>query len=131
MIHSDNAFASVAYLRIKHAELEDKEAQLIDPSVPPLLEEKYTDLQVSVTHSLQATTDGEKPEYDLDAAVYFFPSSVKSIGPWVAVTIHPSLLPDANTQSIEGVVDECFQRLQSASLSHQKYLCDSETTTLS
>ncbi|CEL59671.1 Diphthine--ammonia ligase OS=Schizosaccharomyces pombe (strain 972 / ATCC 24843) GN=mug71 PE=1 SV=1 [Rhizoctonia solani AG-1 IB] len=49
VVHSDHAFATVAYLQIKDAILEDKPQSIsIAPTIPLLLEEVATELELSV-----------------------------------------------------------------------------------
>lgn len=56
VIHSDNDFATVAYLRIKEAGLDEKESSSYPTMrLPPLLSEPYEDI-IRVLQSTDATT---------------------------------------------------------------------------
>ena len=71
VIHSDNDFATVAYLRIKSGTLEGKtSAESIDPVIPNLLEEAFEEVRSALEQSLRsASTLDDKPEYAPDDAV--------------------------------------------------------------
>ncbi|KAJ3554772.1 hypothetical protein NM688_g2937 [Phlebia brevispora] len=110
VIHSDNDFATVAYLRIKYVVLEEKEEpSSIDPAVPPVYEAEYDEVRLAVEHSLKSSESSiPAPEYAPgDAVLYFAPSS-KAIGPWVAITDVHRNLSGTSPPSIEDEVHECF-----------------------
>ena len=114
MIHSDNDFATVAYLRVKSGRLEEKEqTRPIDPSIPPLLDETFEEVQTALEQSLiSSSTPAAPPEYAIGEALLYFPTSSKSIGPWVAVTDVRKGPSSSESLSIEDEVIHCFQNLK-------------------
>ncbi|KAL5488031.1 hypothetical protein ACEPAI_6139 [Sanghuangporus weigelae] len=91
VIHSDNAFATVAYLRIKNASLEEKEiGPYVPVSTPPLLDPEHRDLEMHLRDGNMVT-------------------SSKS-GRWVVVSNIQS--PEGSTRSIDEEVTACFRLLQ-------------------
>ncbi|KAJ3909884.1 hypothetical protein F5879DRAFT_931597 [Lentinula edodes] len=123
VIHSDNDFATVAYLRIKNARLEpkptsDAHAQL---TVPPILDEDFEAVRTSITevepHSF-AVHLSESVPHSLD-----FATATKSNGKWVAVTnVQIECSADA---SIEDEITQCFNLLQERLASHNLSLAHS------
>ncbi|KIP07008.1 hypothetical protein PHLGIDRAFT_106172 [Phlebiopsis gigantea 11061_1 CR5-6] len=114
VIHSDNDFATVAYLRIKNAVLEDKDAAPINPAVPSQLEERFEELHEEMGDSLQSKQSEVKPpSYDPEAAVLFFASTSRRVDHWVVVSsIHRNLSRGMHAIPIEDEVTECFQTLK-------------------
>lgn len=119
VIHSDNDFATVAYLRIKEAALQPK-ASLVHQqlAVPPLLEEPFSRIRDLLGPSTPSTDSENQPSPTYPS---FHPRSHKRIGDWVSVanvqrdfTEHPDEL------TVEDEVRECFEQLQGTSdlLSH-------------
>ncbi|KAJ3882965.1 hypothetical protein F5051DRAFT_392889 [Lentinula edodes] len=123
VIHSDNDFATVAYLRIKNARLEpkstsDAHAQL---TVPPILDEDFEAVRTSITevepHSFVVHLSESVP-HSLD-----FTTATKSNGKWVAVTnVQIECSADA---SIEDEITQCFHFLQERLASHNLSLAHS------
>lgn len=117
MIHSDNDFATVAYLRIKSATLQDKEKVEPAPTVPSLLEEEYEEIQ----NRVQKRSDSEQhtispsPPYAPADAVFFFPSSASRRESWIAITATRTRRFDEEI-SLEDEVHECFRVLQGTPL---------------
>lgn len=115
VIHSDNAFATVAYLRIKDADLIPKEFQNNDfLTVPPLLEERFQ----SVQDALQAEphTNGSElpPAPGLEVnTVPDIGCSSSRVGDWVSVCNVQRQVPETEKEiSLEDEVEECFAILQ-------------------
>lgn len=117
VIHSDNDFATVAYLRIKNAVLEDKDAVPINPAVPSQLEERFEELHEDIANYLQSKQSEVKPlSYDPEAAVLFFASTSRRVDDWVVVSsIHRNLSRGMHAIPIEDEVTECFQTLKGPS----------------
>ncbi|GJE84099.1 diphthine--ammonia ligase [Phanerochaete sordida] len=114
VIHSDSDFATVAYLRVKNATLEEKVAVTVDPTVPPVLEESYDSVRESVEQSLRSQNQSvEMLPYDAEAAILYYPGqSAKRVGSWVVVPyVHGDIDRDS-TVPIEDEVKQCFQKLQ-------------------
>lgn len=112
VIHSDNDFATVAYLRIKSATLEPKSSVGINPQIPPLLEDEYDSIRIAVEESQDMHGPVvDIPKYSPESSVLYWPPSTKLLGPWVAITnVHRRLV--GGEISIEDEVRECFCQLQ-------------------
>ncbi|KAI0089326.1 hypothetical protein BDY19DRAFT_1041644 [Irpex rosettiformis] len=123
VIHSDNDFATVAYLRIKRATLQEKEASEPDPPVPPLLDEEYEQVQsiVQTRLSLEHTTTSPPPQYSPTDALVFRSSSSRRES-WVAVTSTRTHDFQKNI-SLEEEVHECFQSLKTRLGEHSLDTC--------
>lgn len=119
VIHSDNDFATVAYLRIRNAVLIPKEeARTAEPRRPPLLESRFTEVLDKVTESPTSeepspSSGGEIP--DNTNLISEFSTRDKQIGPWVAI---------GNVQrttqgeiSVADEVRECLHLLEGATTS--------------
>ena len=119
VVVDESHVAPVAYLRIKHALLVEKEATpaaSIDIPVPPLLEPSFETLHRQMDKSLyDATSDSAS---GTNSSHPHIPAelgpSVRHIGPWIAVgnvrlpTAHP------RPSSVGEEVTRCFEILQSA-----------------
>ncbi|KAJ3854230.1 hypothetical protein EV368DRAFT_73005 [Lentinula lateritia] len=123
VIHSDNDFATVAYLRIKNARLEPKPSSdaHVQLTVPPLLDEDFEVVRSSITevepHSIDVHLSESVP-HSLD-----FTTATKSNGKWVAVTnVEFECSADA---SIEDEITQCFHLLQERLASHNLSLAHS------
>lgn len=114
VIHSDNGFATVAYLRIKKAKLEDKLNKSPEPIIPTLLDAHFVELEEKLS---QAGTVGVISG-TIDAVVSEMPSEPSIQAPthherhhWVAIgQVQCRTLQ--NNLTIEEEVHECFQQLQ-------------------
>lgn len=109
VIHSDNDFATVAFLRIKGATLEPKSNAHLLAVVPPLLEEGFKMLEKTVVDSRK-----ESPiEDDLPGPVVApshhpnIPfSTSRRMGPWIVVSnVQATKVTD---MTIEEEVTQCF-----------------------
>lgn len=119
MIHSDNDFATVAFLRIRRASLEAKREQEIDIAVPALLDPPY--FQVAEYIQAELTNDGQSPgraqpqiysNRALDIEL-MAPSISRYLDNWISVgNIHRDL-SDVSDMPLEDEVRECFYILQS------------------
>ncbi|KAJ3812160.1 hypothetical protein F5876DRAFT_87885 [Lentinula aff. lateritia] len=123
VIHSDNDFATVAYLRIKNARLEPKPSSdaHVQLTVPPLLDEDFEVVRSSITevepHSIDVHLSESVP-HSLN-----FTTATKSNGKWVAVTnVEFECSADA---SIEDEITQCFHLLQERLASHNLSLAHS------
>lgn len=113
VIHSDNDFATVAYLRIKDASLEEKAASSSkDPVIPPVIEDRFDEVRSAIEESMTLSRPtSSAPEYSPEGAALFFASSSKANGPWVAITDIHRQLSGPSSFSIEDEVRECMQVL--------------------
>ncbi|KAI5830420.1 hypothetical protein K523DRAFT_381775 [Schizophyllum commune Tattone D] len=119
VIHSDNDFATVAYLRIKSATLEPKpeSSAHFEVAIPPLLDEDATDVREAVEKSQSV----DVPRPDGDSLSIESPGtlpkdiSVREAEDWVAIgnIQHPS--PDASL-SLEDEMTACFELLKAEQL---------------
>jgi diphthine-ammonia ligase len=111
VIHSDSDFATVAYLRVKAARLEDKIVAFSSAVVPPLLEEDFEHIQ-DVTLRAQAEPNAVKLHAarvgDREESVT---SSSTQSGPWLAIAgVQGSAT--SRDQPIEDEVRKCFTEIQ-------------------
>ncbi|KAL1661479.1 hypothetical protein GGF50DRAFT_129469 [Schizophyllum commune] len=127
VIHSDNDFATVAYLRIKSATLEPKpeSSAHFEVAIPPLLDEDATDVREAVEKSQSV----DVPRPDGDSLSIESPGtlpkdiSVREAEDWVAIgnIQHPS--PDASL-SLEDEMTACFELLKEQLDQHSLSLPD-------
>ncbi|KAG5651969.1 hypothetical protein H0H81_006784 [Sphagnurus paluster] len=115
VIHSDNDFATVAFLRIRNAVLEEKAAeQDFELAIPPLLDAEYLRLRDAVASSQEISwtlscihTNEMKP---FEGTVV---ANTKKLNPWISVSnIQRELQTPPVELSIEDEVVECFELLQ-------------------
>lgn len=108
VIHSDNDFATVAYLRVLKASLQDKvECQAVDPTIPPLLEEKFHSVQDDVLAT--PSTPMPKPAIHPVQLTIRASPSVDPNRKWLAFT---DIQCSSNAgQSVEDEARECFRLL--------------------
>lgn len=113
MIHSDNAFATVAYLRIKEAELQPKEVGSIsDVIIPPLLEEDFALVQDNLQTGAVLKKSRWSREPRIDREEDIMPSSSR-VGNWVSIcNIQRTVSHSKEDLSLEEEVTECFEILQ-------------------
>ncbi|KAF8630333.1 hypothetical protein AX15_002983 [Amanita polypyramis BW_CC] len=111
VIHSDNDFATVAFLRIRKASIAQKSLSEVafDVSAPPLLDESYSKIPPLLHGSPFPASQNVSPgSHDHVAHVH---PSIMSRGSWITVTNiqrcdgSPFLLPEI---SLEDEVVECF-----------------------
>lgn len=122
VIHSDNDFATVAFLRIRRASLEAKREQEADIAVPALLDLPY--LQVAEYIQAELTNDGQSPgrtqpqiypNRALDIKL-MAPSISKYLGNWISIgNIHRDFR-DVSDMPLEDEVRQCFHVLQSRNI---------------
>ena len=116
VLHSDNGFATVAYLRVKGATFEEKQGGGGDLVVPPLLEGDFA--------RIQTLSRGPHP---VDTSIHAFPGSTAGqfAGPsrsrrggWVSVG--NVCYPTNPTAPFEEEVTRCFRELQGSFMSAQE-----------
>lgn len=116
MIHSDNDFATVAYLRVKDAYLEDKEPcsdELL--GLPSLLTANFSAMENILAKKLDKNTQTKLLQTtvpaDRDAEYTSISLSSKKAGRWVVVS---NVQNEAGKtgNSIGDEVDLCFQHLR-------------------
>lgn len=119
VIHSDNDFATVAFLRIKKAVLEPKSSSVsLDIRVPLLLDEPFIRVRDAVleSQSNSATSDLVRAEPAQSHEVV--KSNTKRLDSWVAVT---NVQSESRDQSVEEEVTACFHILRG--ILRRVYLC--------
>ena len=113
VIHSDNDFATVAYLRVLRATLENKpsvDLPVINP--PELLSEEFVDLGEDISNPPPGDEADEILLRERERAAVFVTSS--RVGPWVSVTnVQASQDPQIRETSIEEETVACFGILKS------------------
>ena len=118
VIHSDNDFATVAFLRIKAAKHEDRPEITNPVAIPPLLDEDYS--------SLESVVSSSENNYKTEIQPPTFPTSntqqpnipileCKRIGAWVSVS-NIQIYPSESPVTIEEEVAQCFRMLASEHL---------------
>ena len=87
MVHSDNAFAAVSYLRVKGVTLEGKPESGNDLTVPPLLEPDFTRIRVLLRgdHSVDSSIRAVSESVTCQSTVQSRGSSGSRRGGWVVV----------------------------------------------
>ncbi|KAG2013521.1 hypothetical protein CC2G_010422 [Coprinopsis cinerea AmutBmut pab1-1] len=119
VIHSDNDFATVAYLRVKKGALEPKPDIVQGAlSIPPLLEDPYIDLEATLKGS---HIEFSSPREWTGSFPSQLPPSSHKRGNWVAVSnVHRSvpLGAPAADLPISEEVEECFSILKNELQSH-------------
>ncbi|TFY59943.1 hypothetical protein EVJ58_g5455 [Rhodofomes roseus] len=121
VIHSDNDFATVAYLRVKNAVLEPKPEELhIGPAIPPLLSEVFAEVQNAVVRAVDRPSYPPDPsgmELVDDSSLHPPGTSVSKVGRWVAVANITASDSDG-VLSTEDEVRNCFEQLQDHLATH-------------
>ena len=110
---SEDKYAPVAYLRIKSAQLENKEHSVdFNVAVPPLLEPEYIELCSSIEGAVVPTLAGDPA---IPSQTFAEAAHTKRNGPWLALSnvVAEDLSADA---SLEDEVAACFHRLQGNAL---------------
>lgn len=110
VIHSDNDFATVAYLRIKNANLETKQGTHLSVTIPPLLEDGFMEVERTVSQS-SAVLKIPAPSTTLENLQE--PPKLRQAsrlsGPWITLA---NICAEPSEGSFENEVEKCFQKLQ-------------------
>ena len=115
IIHSDNDFATVAYVRIKNATLEPKDST-ISPSVhvPPLLEPGFFEVHNAAKESEGSVT--RPPDAHFDSSQFRFAPArgimIKRLGRWVAISNVQRNTDVSAEITMEEEVEQCFRNLK-------------------
>ncbi|KAF8742931.1 Diphthamide synthase, partial [Rhizoctonia solani] len=111
VVHSDHGFATVAYLRIKGAVLEDKpQSTPLAPTVPPLLEEFSTELELSLVEQQQSEI--QDPHLIKNPVSPPIDTQVIRQSDWLFISNVQCNLPIMDTP-IEEEVISCFDSIKS------------------
>ncbi|KAG6911219.1 hypothetical protein DXG01_003086 [Tephrocybe rancida] len=114
VIHSDNSFATVAFLRVKNAHLEAKPpVPSFELEIPDVLDDDFTTLHSAVEQSVSSRRAGLPAPTHL-AGLKIKTADSRKLGSWVSISnIECTIqIPDV-ALSIEEEVTECFQSLES------------------
>ncbi|KAG1833394.1 hypothetical protein EV424DRAFT_1365178 [Suillus variegatus] len=134
VMHTDNDFAPVAYLRIKQASLHPKESSTDGKvEVPPLLDDRFGELKnVVETSVLEQYEKGSSGTYEPTNKLHHIPDhpSTHAIGSWLAVGNIHSNLSLRSEIPLEEQVRDCFIQLQGILQSHDLRIEDVANITL-
>lgn len=114
VIHSDNDFATVAYLRIKNATLEDKPGRILEPTIPTLLDSRFSELEekLAQTNTVNAPIE---PAHAAASEIHNEPilqaPTHHERRHWVAVGQVQSKALESNL-TIEQEVKDCFEQMR-------------------
>jgi diphthine-ammonia ligase len=115
VIHSDNDWATVAYLRVKSAALEPKKitaigATLFALPIPRLLDENFSDICNELLR-LPAIPPTQHPvAAHIEQDYLGFPTSSRCVGDWVGVS-NVQVISPLTDITIEDEVVMCFHNL--------------------
>jgi diphthine-ammonia ligase len=116
VVHSDNDFATVAFLRVNHADLQPKSNALaLELVVPALLDIDFVKIHDAVSDSI-SNYIGRHQNVSLSRISGPLPAvecSSSKLDSWVAVTNIQNNVQLSDCISVEGEVRECFNILQS------------------
>ncbi|KAJ7765005.1 hypothetical protein DFH07DRAFT_1015601 [Mycena maculata] len=113
VIHSDSAFGTVAYLRIKIATLHPK--TLPGPTalaVPELLDEGFASVRDRITQLPSNALPAPTRSNPGSSSVLSSNPQSQKLGPWIAISNVCSGRDDKSDRSIEDEVRQCFAVLQ-------------------
>ncbi|QRV87372.1 diphthamide biosynthesis protein [Ceratobasidium sp. AG-Ba] len=114
IVHSDHAFATVAYLEVTNAILEDKLGSVsLEPTIPPLLDETALQIQAA----LSARQNNPSPEDGPTASqTVTIEPKIHVTGPWAYISDVQGDLPPK--ESVEDEVVACFDTIKEFLLRH-------------
>ncbi|RPD67264.1 hypothetical protein L227DRAFT_582593 [Lentinus tigrinus ALCF2SS1-6] len=127
VVHSDNDFATVAYIRIKKASLQPKTSvsDVFDVAIPPVLAEPFSNLR-NIAASGLSPQRSDTPT--MTGSISSTPSPATSsnkIGPWVSVAnVQRELCEPLREVTIEDEVRECFETLKARLAKHSLTLAN-------
>lgn len=109
IVHSDHAFATVAYLEVKDAVLDDKpEQDLLSPTIPPMLD----DLALQVQEACSGLSDeysSSEPTSTVGILTAAKPN-IRIVGSWAYVSnVQHTLSSTDAIISIEDEMNGCFK----------------------
>ncbi|KAK0191133.1 hypothetical protein F5146DRAFT_1103291 [Armillaria mellea] len=122
VIHSDNDFATVAYLRVKNAILLPKDPTTLDVLVPPLLiSPTYDNILQTITSKELSSSSLSSSGAPIDSKAHHeFAILSTRVGPWITVSNVQSRNQDNIT--IEEEITECFNLLRDQLARHSLQL---------
>ncbi|KAG8766524.1 hypothetical protein FRC12_006811 [Ceratobasidium sp. 428] len=108
IVHSDHAFATVAYLEVKDASLEDKpEHAPLQPTIPPMLDEPGLQVQAALSHIEESkSTSAAAPASPHTSTK----PSIRVVGSWLYIgDVEGNCSP---TDPVEDEVAACFKTIK-------------------
>ncbi|KAG8960738.1 hypothetical protein FRC03_006175 [Tulasnella sp. 419] len=119
VVHSDNDFATVAYLRIKNAELQSKEGVTdTKVAVPPLLDDLAAEI-LEICSSVQPGLETPAPQATEGHRLQSVAS--RKIGRWIGVSVAQSTAlheTSSNEYSLEDEIRSCFELVREQLAKH-------------
>ncbi|KAJ8523424.1 hypothetical protein ONZ45_g134 [Pleurotus djamor] len=114
VIHSDNDFATVAYLRIKRARLDEKDRDNnFDLEIPPVLQNKSQSVAEALRQYDQVQSQDPAPSLLSQPTSSIPVAASHSVNSWVSISnIQVTDWPVASEFSVEDEVKACFGLLQ-------------------
>ncbi|KAF9476485.1 hypothetical protein BDN70DRAFT_882307 [Pholiota conissans] len=110
VIHSDNDFATVAFLRIKSADLQEKSTTVGRVIIPSLLDEAHESIRVSILNSENPSARDSKAVSRSAQEPSIKPASSLKKGRWVVVS-NIQIVPPETAIAVEEEVVQCFRIL--------------------
>ena len=122
VVHSDNGFAAVSYLRVKGAILKEKPESENKLTVPPLLETDFARIQTSLRgdHSVDGSIHAVSEPATCQSTDQSRGSSGSRRGSWVAVG--NVFCETGQDITFEEEVTQCFSDLQGSPTSVEEML---------
>ncbi|KAF8607959.1 hypothetical protein BDV93DRAFT_467629 [Ceratobasidium sp. AG-I] len=119
IVHSDHAFATVAYLEVKDAVLEDKpEGVVLGPTIPPMLDALALLVQQACSEPPHEVTSTSAAP--IATALAVTKPSIRIVGSWAYISNVQQTLPSTGaTVSIEDEVNNCFKIIKGLLSQHQ------------
>ncbi|QRW01517.1 diphthamide biosynthesis protein [Ceratobasidium sp. AG-Ba] len=114
IVHSDHAFATVAYLEVTNAILEDKLGSVsLEPTIPPLLDETALRIQAALSARQNNPTPEDGPTASQTVTIE---PKIHVTGPWAYISDVQGDLPPK--ESVEDEVVACFDKIKELLLRH-------------
>ena len=116
MIHSDNDFATVAFLRVNEAELEEKQNEKLSLEVPVLLDEPFQGIADEILEPSLSSLSISPFHASVQLASDVPTATFSQQGPWVSIA---NVQASGNeSQTIEEEVTECFHIVSGQTICH-------------
>ncbi|KAG9075569.1 hypothetical protein FS749_012756 [Ceratobasidium sp. UAMH 11750] len=126
IVHSDHAFATVAYLEVTDAALEDKPERAPSlPTIPPMLGETALQIQVACSELLEEGSHKTTPSTSPSVPIK---PNIRVIGSWAYISNVQGDCPP--TASVEDEVVACFKIIKELLSQHDMHPKHITNTTL-
>ncbi|KAG8694073.1 hypothetical protein FRC08_008727 [Ceratobasidium sp. 394] len=126
IVHSDHAFATVAYLEVTDAALENKPERTPSfPTIPPMLNETALRVQTACSELLE---EGSRETTPATSPSISIKPNIRVIGSWAYISnVQGGCVP---TASVEDQVVACFKIIKKLLSQHDMHLKHITNTTL-